>query len=273
VALSDWLAATVRDPRPSHFDLEEVVEAGAPDAAVVATLAAAIVEAKSDRQFLEKAASVLGWGAVAPRVAGGRVAVRRGDFGEALTAAWLDERHGVQTPVPKLRYQVSRDQTQPGTDIVGLTLNAPTLGVAAIHLIECKLRTRRNLAAGADAHLQLVEHRATDFAEVLLFILERLYFENRPLYDALLEHLAGRQASGHETDRYEIALVYDEAAWDERVVRRIEDVAGELVPLRVHSIRIADLAELVDRAFEGVAGNLVIDDDPEDLDDSDGQTS
>lgn len=130
------------------------------------------------------------------------------------------------------------------------------------------MRTTRNLAAGEDAYSQLVEHKAADFAEVLLFVLERLYFEDRPLHDALLTHLADRQASAEPTDRFEIALIYDADVWDERVLERIEAMGGEVTPLRVHSARITNLARLVDQAYDAVCLDVVISQDCDDVDDS-----
>jgi hypothetical protein len=266
MTLTHWLTGTTRSPAFASFQLEDVVEHGPPDDAAAAALARAILDAKSSMGFLEQAAAVLGWDAVAARVAGGRTRVRRGDFGEALTATWFAEQHALQTPVPKLRYQVSADQTQPGTDIVALAITPEPLAVTAIHLTECKLRTRRNLASGEDAHSQLITHREADFAEVVLFVLERLYFEARELHDALLKHLETRQSVQSATDRFEIALIYDAAVWDERVLARIDAVAGDLAPLRVHSLRVDGLASLIDRAFGSVSAQVVIEEDACDVD-------
>jgi hypothetical protein len=267
--LQTWLGATLRQPPfAESFEVEDVLEQSQADEEVVRALARAIVDAKSNSAFLADAAAALGWETVATRVAAGGTRVRRGDFGEALASAWLEEQHQIRTPVPKLRYQASANQTQPGTDIVGLAITEEPLTVTAIHLVECKLRTTRNLSAGEDAHGQLVEHQGTDFAEVVLFVLERLYVEDRALYDAFLVHLSDRQGGGPATDRFEIFLVYESDSWDERVLERVDEVAGSVAPLRVHSVRIAGLVNLVDDAFDTVGPAVTVELDPDDVDDS-----
>ncbi|HMS72633.1 MAG TPA: SAVED domain-containing protein [Baekduia sp.] len=240
-----------------------MVEQRQPDAAVVTKLAETVIDAKSCLEFLRDASAALGWDASAARLRPGRERVRRGDFGEALAAAWLAEHHDVVVPIPKLRYQVSASQTQPGTDLLGMAIATEPLAVQSLHFTECKLRTTRSLSAGEDAHEQLVEHRDLDYAETLAFVLERLWWEERDLYEALKSHLVERQ-DDDSSDRFEIALIYEDESWDEEVLQRVEDVGGALAGLRIHSVRLAELRRLVDQAFAAINPDIVIEEDPED---------
>lgn len=260
MSLQDWLRASPRGPQPSgHFAVDDVDEHTAPDERTLRLLARLVVEAKSSRDFLREAHAVLAWDVVSTRLeAAEQLAVRRGDFGEILAAGWLEEEKDLRVPVPKLRFQITPEQTQPGTDLLAMRLEGAE--ITALHFAECKLRTSVDNQTGVAAYEQLQTHRAGNYGQILMFVLERLFERLSPLYGPFLEHLRVR-GEDEDTDCFEIALVYDTAAWRETVVEELDDVSGHLQPLTVHAFQIDELAHLVDTAFEAIGVDLIVQDD------------
>jgi hypothetical protein len=251
MTLRRWLTVA-RRTRTLPFDVEDVSELHVADATDAAYLAQLLADAKIDPALLEEVEALLGW-----RVTPGRPSVRKGEFGEVLSGAVMEEMHGYLVPVRKLRFQIDPEQTLPGNDLVCLKL-AEDGNIESVLFVECKLRTRRDLPAGTDAHGQLVDDRDRNFADILTFIIARLYEQRSPLLPLLRDYLRDR---GSEKHSYGISLVWEHEQWDERVIDRVATLDPPLKPLTVMVTRIASLSALVDDVFER-AGVSLVDDEP-----------
>jgi hypothetical protein len=150
-ALQDWLVGRQREPERAYgvIDIDETVR---PDD-LVAYLAALVRRSKLDPTHVDRIATALGWGAIRARLAPGRPRVRRGEFGEVLAGGVAEEIEGWQVPVPKLRFQIDPEQTQPGTDIVAFMVDRAD--VTALLFLESKLRGSVDNQAAVAAHSQL----------------------------------------------------------------------------------------------------------------------
>src|SRR5262249_3124957 len=127
--LASWLNATEREPNPySQFRLIDMEESCALSESIRSHVIALLREARFDPAFLEAMAAHLGWGGVQDAIASASVpnvlATKRGDFGEALIMALLEEMYGYKVPVNKLRFKITRDQLMPGTDALALRVNS-----------------------------------------------------------------------------------------------------------------------------------------------------
>ena len=221
------------------------------DAADIAYLANLLSEAKIDPDLLAEVSGLLGW-----RVTPGRPSVRKGEFGEIVIAAILEEFEGYIVPVKKLRYQIDPEQTLPGNDLLCMAF-ADDGSLESLLFVECKLRTTRDLPAGTDAHEQLLDDRERGFADILTFIIARLYEQESPLLPLLTDYLRIRAASGHS---YGIGLVWESSQWDERVLGRVAALDPLLDPLAITVTGVSGLTGLVDEVFDQ-AGVALVDDE------------
>jgi hypothetical protein len=262
MTLVDWLSAEDRvPPLSAAFVTRDVQEARPVAEAERDALARAAVESRTAPEFLRTVAAELGSALVERRVAqADNSSVARGDFGEVLTMLRLRDDLGLVTPWSKLRVKILSGQTMPGCDIMCFQADADTL--MRLHLTEVKLRTTRELKAGAAAYTQHARRSASEIEEQLIFTLSELWRDGSPYFDQLRELLRTRQGEG-PNDAHEIVALYELSAWDDAILTRVDEVAGALEDTRVHAVRIADLRALSDDVL-GRAGLQVID-DPEDV--------
>jgi len=113
-----------------------------------------------------------GWEAVRERFlqprAWTRMAVRRGDFGEAIAAQYLKEVEQYHIPVPKLRFKMAANQTLPGTDCIAFKLDNARLVEACY--VESKVRTSLDLSVAVAGTGQLRQDADTTTLESLTFV-------------------------------------------------------------------------------------------------------
>jgi len=254
--LTDWLERQHRSPDRAYMvaDLNERPER---PAELLPYLANLMSQAKIDPAHVDRIAAALGWGDVRARLVPGRPSVRRGEFGETIAAAILEEIEGWTVPVPKLRYQIDPEQTQPGTDLLAVQLEGSA--IVRLHFAESKLRGGADNRAAVDAHDQLVEDQAKGFADILVFVLARLLDRGSELADPLVAFLANRGTDARGT--FGIFLTFDAAAWGETVLDQLDDEPSLLDPLTVRIAHVLDLRELADAACAAAGLNVVDDDD------------
>jgi hypothetical protein len=255
--LDQWLVATDRDPSPStHFDVQDVGERVSPEPEVIRDLAESLLESRTSLEFLKAVAPLLGLEMIDRRIEQpSQISVLRGDFGEVLTEVWLSEHDKLDFPYHKNRHRILPNQTQPGTDLIGIERTDGT--ITRLHMVETKLRTTANTRAGCDAYNQHIGRSSGDVDAHLMFMLEQLFNDGHPLWPELIQHL--RTRNDVPNDAYDIALVYDRDHWSQRTLERLDEAAGSLSPLRVHVFQLAELRVLVDSAFAEL-GAIVIDD-------------
>ena len=253
--LTDWLAEEERAAE-RVYSVADVTETSDRPADLLQYLAELISRAKIDPIYLDRIVAALGWDAVRARLLPGRPRVRRGEFGEALSTAILEELEDWTVPIVKLRYQVDPEQTQPGTDLLAVSRDGPDID--DILFGESKLRGAIDNRAAVDAHDQLAEDKKKQFADILVFVLARLLEQQSDLIDPLTAYLARRDADAKGS--YGIFLTFDDAAWRESVLDELDDEPDLLDPVGVRVIRLHDLRELADTAC-AAAGLDVIDDD------------
>jgi len=254
--LTDWLAEEERAPDRAYAvaDIGERFDRP-PD--LLACLADLMRRAKIDPVHLDRIVAALGWEAVQARLAPGRQRVRRGEFGEALAGAILEELEGWSVPIVKLRYQIDPEQTQPGTDLLAVRVDGREID--DLLFAESKLRGDVDNQAAVDAHAQLVEDRDKEFADILVFVMARLLEQRSSLFEPLTAFLARRDSDAKGS--YGIFVTFDEAAWREAVLDTLDSEPGLLDPLGVRVTRLSDLRELADSACAAAGLNVVDDDD------------
>ena len=248
--LADWLSHTPRGSSRLRFAVSDLTQRFDWDSEVVGQLATLMIRAKTNRAVLESMADALGWADAGARLRRSqRQGMRRGDFGEALAVAVLEDFEGYHVPVVKLRYQTDPEQSLHGTDVVAFEVSEQGK-VRGLHFVECKLRTSADLAAGVEAHEQLAADRRGGFADTLMFLADRLAEIEPDLFMAFKEYLADR--GREERGTYGIVLVWERAAWDEDVLVRIDEVPQLLDELHVRVPLLNNLGSLIEQTYDAL---------------------
>jgi Cap4 SAVED domain len=260
--LDEWLASADRNPAPySDFEVVDVAEVDQPSDAVLDHVSGLLRNARVDPAFFRAAAVNLGWEDVdawlEDSVPAGTTA-RRGQFGEVLSAAVLEEFHDYVVPVRKLRYAITAGQSLPSTDVLALLVDEDG-EIQDVCFVEAKLRTGADSAFAAMGYRQLRDDYAKRLPDILRFTAERLHESVDGLFDPFMAYLARRDDAGIDTFR--LFLVQDVDAWSETTLENLNDEPVELDELTVHVVLLASLADLTDALFAGIGVTSVIDDD------------
>lgn len=214
-----------------------------------------------DPADLNAFAEHLGWST--RDVAGYRVPtndnIKRGDFGEVLTAAMLGQFHDYEVPVQKLRLKLMGNQTLPATDILALRVGEAG-SMEEVCFVESKLRTSRDNVVAVEGSTQLQKDYDSETPAILPFVFTQLRKERGeedPLFQAFSSYLADRGDNKH-LDTFRLGLCYESTVWHEKVLKNLED--SPIVPskLCVHVVRIDSLRDLTDElvgriGFHGVS--------------------
>jgi hypothetical protein len=266
--IETWLNSTERAPNPyTQFRLLDVEEpAGLPEP-VRDYVSELLRESRFDSGFLTAMAGVLGWERVrdslASGAAPGSTSTRRGDFGEVLITALLEEVHGYVVPVRKLRFKVTRDQLLTGTDALAIRINNEGR-VTEVCFVESKLRTAtrgevdRTLAVTGCQ--QLKKDYDSKLPDILQFIAQRLYETEDELFAAFGEYMRTR-ADTTDLDTFCLGLVWDREEWEEQILQNLEDHTDVVPRLVVHAVRINNLGTVSDDMFARVGVLEVLDDE------------
>jgi hypothetical protein len=255
--LRDWLERAAR-PRTRDFDVLDVGELRRSDDEVVAYLAERLNQARTDPEFLRRMTEAVGWDRASARVRTEPTIGAKGDLGEVLTIASVEDFDQFDIPVVKLRFQINAQQTLPGTDIVAF-VPASDGAIERLHFIETKLRTTRDNGAAAAAHKQLADRKKQAFADILDFIGERLYEKHDGSFEAYEDFLASRDSDS--LGSYEVSLVWEREAWNEQVLEDLDDADDLLDPLRVSVTGLMGLQGLAEAVFARAGIEMTDDED------------
>ena len=252
-----WLLPSQRPGIDFSFEVTDIQETSAvPQAAELADL---LADSYWGNEYLERLASRYGFNEVRQRFlaarSGPNLAVRRGDFGEAVTVAYLKEVEGYTVPVAKLRFKIGANQTLPGTDCVSLKLSGDSLTEVAF--VESKMRTSLDLAVAVAGCNQLKKDAESDVPEILTFIARRLQETGHPLADLVEGYVFERNT---DLDKYLLVILHEKATWDERILKNLEDKEVDLEHFHVYVAQISGLRNLSDGAFSAM-GAAVIEDE------------
>ena len=181
--------------------------------------------------------------------------VRRGDFGEAVTAEYLKTVENYRIPVTKLRYKIIGNQTLPGTDCVGLKLSGGKL--VEVAYVESKFRASPDTSIAVAGAKQLQQDANSKTPEILTFIARLLRTANDPLADLVEGYIFERDVG---LDKCLLVILYEKAIWSEKILINLQDANLELDPLHVYVARIANLEQLSDATFSGIGVEVMEDD-------------
>lgn len=200
---------------------------------------------KSDPQVTADLLDAAGWAAAVAALRKGRVAVRRGDFAEVLSAEAAEALDKMVVPVRKLRYQIDPNQTLPGSDVVAFAL-ADDDSIDDLEFIESKYRTDPHVDLAVDAHEQLATDREGGYATTINFLANRLREIDAELYEAFIEFL---RHSDVKDSRHTIVLAFDQVNWDDEIVVDLDDLPEHLPELWLRVFPLEDAIQLIEDVY------------------------
>ncbi len=255
MVLSAWLLEQERDPNPyTKFRVLDSETINEPSVETTTHLESMIRDALFEPGYLSHIAELLGWERTKVAILDPRTStpprVKRGDFGEALFGAVLEEQHGYEIPVPKLRYKVTASQTLTGTDILALKIDESRV-ISEVCFVETKLRTNRDNAVAVEGCRQLADDYSEKVPGILSFISQRLFERNDSRLEPFLAYLRSRDDLTN-IDTFRLAVFWDYNSWRETALENLEDSDVAVSPLRVHAVRIQDLSALIDTAYTAI---------------------
>jgi hypothetical protein len=259
--LPDWLQSAQREHDDDRFTLVDLTEQRAQDHALLEHLSERLRRARWNPAFLERITRDLGWerarGFLESLVPSARTA-RRGQFGEMLSAAIMEELDGFTVPVEKLRYAITASQSQPGADLLALKVEDGHLVEAC--WVESKLRSTTANAVAVEAVTQLQDDVAQENPTILKFVGERMFEENHALLPEFMAYLSDRsQPPSNET--YRVVLVVEANVSFDAAIERLSDEDISLDPLEIDVVSIRELVALTNETFARVGVEQVLDDE------------
>ena len=254
--VAGWLLPSQRAGSNFSFEVTDITET--PAVPQTAELADLLADSYWGSGYLEGLAARYGFDEVRQRFlqarSGPRLAVRRGDFGEAVTVAYLQEVEGYTVPVLKLRFKIEANQTLPGTDCVSLKLSKGSLSEVAF--VESKLRTSLDLSVAVAGCGQLKKDADSDIPEILTFIARRLRDTDHPLTSLVERYVFERNT---DLDKYLLVILHETSNWDERILENLQDEDMGLAPLHVYVAQLSGLKNLSDGAFSAMGAEVIED--------------
>ena len=221
-------------------------------------LANELREARFPPRLLQDYADVLGINATSKIVRGlipSGSKIRRGYFGEVISACCLRDFEGCWIPVQKLRSMVSSDQSLPGIDVIGAHVVENRF--EALVLVEAKVRTIRDRRVILSASQELLSSLEEKFPSVLHFTAVQLQQRNDPMYWPFLEYLKRRDQNDTQELPF-VYLLYEKGAWSDQDLSQLDDLAPLPKGFKVSVIEIANLAQLIDSSYTLI--NVEVDD-------------
>lgn len=262
--LAKWLGSTMRQSSSyKHFDVVDIEQISDLTPAIKAYIANLLRDARHSPEFLAATARHLGWNTVresiiafgSPRIPN----AKRGEFGEALTNAILEQFHGYTIPVPKLRFKLTSDQSLPATDTLALKLDSSG-AIIEVCFVESKLRTTAATSTALEGYNQLQEDYSAKIPAIMIFVAERLFEREDPLSEPFFAYMRDRN-DNRDKDVFELSLCWDIAAWTDTTLSNLEDNCAVSPKLTVHLIRLPTLRQLTDELFVEVGVAEVLDDE------------
>jgi hypothetical protein len=261
--LEKWLACEERVPCPfSQFNVIDIVPIDELPPEICSHLLELLQGELFNPDLIKDASKYLGSSKVKDLI-GSKIPAssnfKKGDFGEMLINAILEQFHGYEIPIRKLRYTIRSDESPHGID--SLAFKAKRNGIICeVCYIESKFRASRDTSAAIDAYEQLKNDYDSKLPAILQFILNRLYELNNPLSVPFLLYLRDRgDTSGFDTFR--ISLCWENDVWDETTLENLEEYGSSLPNLEVHVIRIDGVSSIVEMTFSKLGLTEVFDED------------
>ena len=269
--LSLWLNYNELSPTPySQFSLVDTGEINPISPEIKSYILKLLLDARFSPTFLESidsAAEELGWQEVKKLIVSEGmptwVPTRRGDFGEIIITAILEEIQGYIIPVAKLRYKVTGNQLLTGTDSLALKMNSER-EITEVCFVESKLRTAFNKEEdkmiAVQGSKQLQKDYESKLPDILSFIAQRLFETNNELFEPFMNYMRYRKDTT-DIDTFRLSLCCDQDAWKEVVLVNLEENEVHVPQLIVHRIRIKELGPLTEDLFTAIGVLEVSDDD------------
>lgn len=258
--LKSWLAFAIRTPNPyRHFGVIDFNESLPPSSAVKEYLRSLLTQTAFSQSFLHRVEQELGWQRLRSIVENRgpkSVKVQRGDFGEVLAVAALEQFHGYVIPVPKLRYKITADQTQPSTDALALRVNQNR--IVEVCFVESKLRTTSSPTCAVEGYTQLYRDYGKEFPDILIFTAQRLQELGHLLNDPFFEYLSRREEK--QIDSFSLHLCWEAGAWSESVLQNLEELPPQLKDLSLRVTLVKGLGQLTDDLFRSLGATTIEDD-------------
>ena len=251
--LEDWITTTKSEEYPfscaHHRDIEAYDNAAG-------SLAQMLRESKSDLARVRKLLQHVRWITPSRLEPPKTIQLRHGDFGEALAIGLIEWSTDYLVPVVKLRFQVDKDQSQHGTDIVAFILDETGTAIEGLDFCEVKVRTSRSKVKGAavEAHAQLSEDRGASFADILDFIYQRLDEKNPAWAEALETYLSERDDPEGQN---RIVVIVDRDLYTEDLLTSLPQPPDLCEPLHVDVVHCGKLRDLIASTWELVPKDLI----------------
>ena len=217
-----------------------------------------------DPEELNAFAVHLGWSV--KEVAGYRVPstdqVKRGDFGEVLMSAVMEQFHDYEVPVQKLRHKLMGNQTLPATDVLAIRVD-DTGSVEEVCFVESKVRTARDNDVAVEGCEQLRKDYDSETPAILPFVfteLRKKRGEKDTVFLAFRAYLRDRDDNKH-LDTFRLALCWEDTAWREKVLENLEENLVALNKLHVHVVRLGNFRHLTEELFAEVGIHGVSEDE------------
>jgi len=254
VKLAGWLKSVYgRKPAYSKFSTIEINEEVKVNDQIRLFLKKLVIDALFDLQLLEDAAESLGWTRIKEMVrnkAAKGFRLQRGDFGEIITNAILEEIFGYLIPIPKLRYRIDSDQSLPGTDSIAVKWDGTS--ITEVCYVETKTRSSSNSVVAVEGYKQLVSDFGKPSCEMTEFVLARLRDTNNKLFAPFLTYMKDRRQNT-DLESLSLGLVWEVKTWSERCLLNLENTMNSSVPkLVVLLVRLAGLKELVKVTYDAI---------------------
>ncbi len=268
--LDKWLGWRKRQPSSfSEFEVIDVKEINKLSSEAKLYISRTFLNARIDPEYVKSMTELLGWqkvkGLIIERGVPKLTRVKRGEFGETLICAILEQFHGYKIPIFKLRFKQIANETLHGTDTIALVIDSEGL-ISEVCYVESKLRTdNSNKMIAVEGYNQLKNDYEDKLPQTLLFISQRL-FEQRhndqmnALYGAFKAYMKDRDDTT-DKDSFCLSLCWDSAMWHEKVLDNLQENGVELPRLIVHVVRIGDLRRITDEIFAELGITEVSDDD------------
>src|SRR5258708_34648355 len=221
--LNQWLRWQPIVPNPyKKFSIIHVDHIDQLQPAVQAHLLELMLRAKLEDDFIERVSSRLNWDSkiirkhLIKRLLPVQSNAKRGEFGETLISALLEQFAGYFIPVPKLQFKLTSGQSLPATDALAIKVDASN-SITEVCYVESKLRTRTDNNAAVQAAHQLQHDISVTTPDILSFVTRILHKQNSPLADPFIDYLADRNDT-REKDSHCIGLCWDKTVWTDTVL-------------------------------------------------------
>ena len=247
--IAEWLEPIRREGTGFAFVVTDLVETG--EIPSQTDLTGLMEDSYWGLEYLGSLAERYGFDAVKDRFLhsrGGTIpTVRRGDFGEAVTATLLQQFEGYCVPIQKLRFKISSNQTLPGSDCMALRVSEGELTEVAF--VETKFRSTYDSTVAIKGTKQLESDAQTALPEIVTFMARRLKEQKHPLAVAVESYMFDRNT---DLDSFVLVLIHERTSWSERVLSNLQEDEIELEPLHVYVAKIDNLIDISNQAFSSL---------------------